>query len=144
MTTALKQTTTKVGCSKCKDEYTKKTLDKYGGQCKLCFDKSTSFELFPKTNPPTQFEIPADMLKLSKIAFDESKIKINMAPKKLSERIDNWISSKYKIGDEKNNAAIEVISILVKDNIKSLEKIKNINLLNIEKLLNNSYKALVD
>ena len=156
--------TTKPICTGCTKEFTKETLDKYGGICGRCYAKKIEataqpvtlmpapkimptlqtismptpmmpISIKPAPNTPTQYELPSEMLRLSQISFDETKT--------LTQRLDNWYKS-AKNNIPKNNAAIDVVYILVKSHIGNLDKIPNHGTLNFEKMFSLIHRALIE
>lgn len=143
-------------CTGCKKNFTKDTLDKHAGVCGRCYNKNvvapiniqTSkipmempiLQITPPSNNISPNSLPTDLVKLSNMSIPESKK--NQALH-ISVRLDNWYkASRNNISE--NNAAIDVVYVLIKNQLPNINNIPNHNLLNFEKFFSVMHRALLD
>jgi hypothetical protein len=94
----------------------------------------------PMTSNATQYALPGEMIKLTNMSIEESKMHQAFT---LNVRLDNW----YKAARNtipKNNAAVDVVYTLVKPHIGNIDKIPGHNVLNFEKMFSIIHRSLID
>lgn len=154
MATSVKTTSAKSLCMGCNKEFTKKTLDEHNGICGRCFNKNTTvstlttaastlqisapvLQVSPNSTNVAQYSLPAMELKINNLSVDSP------SSLTLSTRLENWYRVTHN-DNPKNNAAVDFIYVMLQPKMKEYEKLPNINLLNIEKMLSIVHKALAD
>jgi hypothetical protein len=133
---SIKTASVKLSCTSCNKEFTKDTLDKNNGICGRCANKKTEISTLVTAAPVTLYEFPEQLMKLAHVNISNSNLS-------LSTRLENWYKSTCN-ANEKNNAAAEIVYLEYQSKIKVYEKIKNVGLINFEKLLSNSHKLLAE
>lgn len=94
----------------------------------------------PMTTNATQYALPGELLKISNMSIEESKLNQAFT---LNVRLDNWYKS-ARNNIPKNNAAVDVVYTLVKPHISNIDKIQNHNVLNFEKMFSTIHRSLLD
>jgi len=101
---------------------------------------TTAMTFSPMTSNTTQYALPGEMIKLTNMSIEESKMHQAFT---LNVRLDNW----YKAARNtipKNNAAVDVVYTLVKPHIGNIDKIPGHNVLNFEKMFSIIHRSLID
>jgi hypothetical protein len=146
----------KSSCTGCNKEFTKDTIDKHAGVCGRCYNKNIGasaniqaskinmeipiLQITPPSNNILPYSLPTDLVKLSNMSIPESKK--NQALQ-LSVRLDNWYKASRNNIPE-NNAATDVVYVLIKNQLPNINNVPNHNLLNFEKLFSFMHRALMD
>jgi hypothetical protein len=128
MAAITKTVVVKFSCTACKQEFTKATLDKNNGVCGRCSKSDASQHLV----------LPTELLKINNLSISEHKANNALT---LTARLDQWYKNNAHKG-VKCDASRDLIRVLVSSKLQELEGIKNVNIINFEKMLSYLHNIL--